>query len=656
RPGHNKYQQIYTFQAPFQGQMSEHSSTSVLGHLTGSDFPEHYKNWNQSDPRDLLTASVNIGFDKTSKELSRTLCDQAAQSDVLVLWLDCDREGEHIAFEVLYVLSNVRKLDEMRNGARTALAIPPLFSHYSNGGNGAGVLSLPQASIRRRALMPPLLVHRAVFSELTQTAIMTALNRRLSNVDTNAFNAVETRRETDLRAGASLTRLQSLRLRRLMLQHGGNERGNCLSYGPVQIPTLGFVVRAERQRQRKMERARLCPGVSLTLACKGVVLNHQRSPLYSLPHASLVIRRLAQSLIESLVLRRLAQSLIESNGTVQAASAAVTPWSQNAPFPLNTIALQKAMAKQGMSASDTMQHANTLYRKGVISYPRSETDKYPDTPEENERLKGIVESLKENRADPMLANKSNAILQHGLRAPRQGRQSDGAHPPVHPTGMAMQAGASDQEKRVYTYVCLHFLATLSPPATGVTHRLQVSLYPSPPITTDREAEKEVFINSVKYTVSPGWMAILLNKAAEHPPDADTEGGTKLQVLSLEAKPVQSSCPKLTEAQLIDLMAQHGIGTDATIAQHIEHLVKRGYMHRQGGLLPTPLGTALLEFYESLSGDGIAPTYPERRAYAELEMRRVVSGERQRRQAVRTIGNMDEDLYSSVDVKIRGMGN
>lgn len=55
----------------------------------------------------------------------------------------------------------------------------------------------------------------------------------------NQVRAVQTRMEIDLRIGASLTRFQTMNLRRTVPQL---REQTIISYGPCQFPTLGFVV------------------------------------------------------------------------------------------------------------------------------------------------------------------------------------------------------------------------------------------------------------------------------------------------------------------------------------------------------------------------------------------------------------------------------
>ena len=76
----------------------------------------------------------------------------------------------------------------------------------------------------------------------------------------------------------------------------------------------------------------------------------------------------------------------------------------------------------------------------------------------------------------------------------------------------------------------------------------------------------------------------------------------------ELRDGQTSSPSLlTEADLVSLMDKNGIGTDATIAQHIQTIVDREYvMERMEGsvkhLLPSTLGIALVEGYNKIGFD------------------------------------------------------
>lgn len=58
---------------------------------------------------------------------------------------------------------------------------------------------------------------------------------------------------------------------------------------------------------------------------------------------------------------------------------------------------------------------------------------------------------------------------------------------------------------------------------------------------------------------------------------------------------------LSEAELIGLMEKHGIGTDASIAVHINNICERGYVSLTGGrrLKPTVVGAALVHGYCTL---------------------------------------------------------
>ena len=60
-------------------------------------------------------------------------------------------------------------------------------------------------------------------------------------------------------------------------------------------------------------------------------------------------------------------------------------------------------------------------------------------------------------------------------------------------------------------------------------------------------------------------------------------------------------PKLSERDLINAMERHGIGTDATVADHIQKQLDRGYAVKDASALfaPSPLGEALIAGYHKM---------------------------------------------------------
>lgn len=60
-------------------------------------------------------------------------------------------------------------------------------------------------------------------------------------------------------------------------------------------------------------------------------------------------------------------------------------------------------------------------------------------------------------------------------------------------------------------------------------------------------------------------------------------------------------PKLSERDLISAMERHGIGTDATVADHIQKQLDRGYAAKDAQQLfsPSPLGEALIAGYHKM---------------------------------------------------------
>lgn len=82
--------------------------------------------------------------------------------------------------------------------------------------------------------------------------------------------------------------------------------------------------------------------------------------------------------------------------------------------------------KLRINAKEVMKIAEKLYTQGIISYPRTETNIYP----KELNLSNLVSLQAE---DPEWGFFAKRILDTGGPTPRQGKKSDQAHPPIHPT-------------------------------------------------------------------------------------------------------------------------------------------------------------------------------------------------------------------------------
>ncbi|KAJ3332925.1 DNA topoisomerase [Blyttiomyces sp. JEL0837] len=194
KPTKDKYIKNYTFQCNMNGTPCDVVMTSLRGHLCEVDFPPEYKAWDNIPFTACFEAPVIKSVRKDLQDIKSNLQKEARNANMLVIWTDCDLEGENIGAEVMEVCREVnRRID----------------------------------------------VKRAKFSVVQEAHINNAW-RNLVNLDMNQVEAVNARIELDLRIGAAFTRFQTLRLRpKFQNIFAPNQ---ILSFGSCQFPTLGFVV------------------------------------------------------------------------------------------------------------------------------------------------------------------------------------------------------------------------------------------------------------------------------------------------------------------------------------------------------------------------------------------------------------------------------
>lgn len=83
--------------------------TSVSGHLMGFNFVGSYRKWYGCHPLALFDAQVvKQCTDENYVKIKRTLEREVKGCDALIIWTDCDREGENIGFEIIQVCQAVK--------------------------------------------------------------------------------------------------------------------------------------------------------------------------------------------------------------------------------------------------------------------------------------------------------------------------------------------------------------------------------------------------------------------------------------------------------------------------------------------------------------------------------------------------------------------
>lgn len=101
---------------------------------------------------------------------------------------------------------------------------------------------------------------------------------------------------------------------------------------------------------------------------------------------------------------------------------------------------------------------------------------------------------------------------------------------------------------------------------------------------------------------------------------------------------------LSESDLITLMDKSGIGTDATIHEHIKKILDREYAVKQGLLFsPTTLGVALVEAYDDMEID-LSLAKPHLRSLMESNMKGICDAVKSKQEVVAQVVRMYRDAF------------
>lgn len=123
---------------------------------------------------------------------------------------------------------------------------------------------------------------------------------------------------------------------------------------------------------------------------------------------------------------------------------------------------------------------------------------------------------------------------------------------------------------------------------------------------------------------------------------------ELRLETLLLKESKTNPPEmLSEADLINLMDKNGIGTDATIHEHIKKIIDRHYVYkRRYRFYPSNLGVGLIEGYDAM-GLETSLGKPALRRQVELDLQRICAGELEKQQMIERHVERYAQMFSQV---------
>ena len=384
--------------------------------------------------------------------------------------------------------------------------------------------------------------NRMKFSTLTEKELNKSYDEKSSSLNWGQAIAGETRHYLDWLYGINLSRA-------LMNAIKSTGKFRVMSIGRVQGPTLKLIVEKERKIQEFKPKTYW-----------QIFITVKNSHELELKHNKDISKKSQLKKFENL-----SGNSIQIN--TEKKEQIIPP---NPPFNLTTLQVE-AYNFHGITPSRTLQIAQSLYLSGLISYPRTSSQKLP----ESIAYKEILEKL---------AEKYNANKLIVRKKPVEGKKTDPAHPAIYPTGQDEDILSKD-EKKIYDLIVKRFIAVFCDDA----------------IIDNKKVGGE--INDLKFSArgasirKKAWMEIYPVKLKEKEiPDLNG----KFKIINLRTEEKQTKPPnRYSPASIISELEKKNLGTKATRSSILETLYDRRYI-KERSIETTPLGNSLIKTLEKYS--------------------------------------------------------
>lgn len=418
---------------------------------------------------------------------------------------------------------------------------------------------------------------RVTFNEITQNAVRQAVQKpRTLNV--NLVNAQQARRILDRLVGYELSPVLWQKIRK------------GLSAGRVQSVATKILVDKER------EIAAFVPEEYWLIT--GEFVNGSGNALTAEYYGkSLNGKQVKDKLADESAALAVFNDLQGKKAEVVAIKKGERKRQPSPPYTTSTLQ-QEASWRLGFSSSRTMKVAQQLYEgveiKGIgqtslISYIRTDSVRISE-----EALSAARNLIASEFGEAALPAKPNYYKNKGA--------SQDAHEAIRPTHFELtpekvQSGLTNEQFQLYKMIFQKFLASQMLPALYSTEKLDIAVN-----------DTYIFKAKGERLLKEGFLAAFNSRNVE---ENQTEGvkdnllpalteGEELNIRKLKKEQKFTAPPKrYTEASLIKLMEEKGIGRPSTYAPTIRTIMDRGYAEKvERNLQPTELGTVVTSFLES----------------------------------------------------------
>ncbi len=219
------------------------------------------------------------------------------------------------------------------------------------------------------------------------------------------------------------------------------------------------------------------------------------------------------------------------------------------PFDLTSLQIE-SYKYTGLTPAQTLAIAQKLYLQGLISYPRTSSQKLPVSIG-YKRILNKLSMLYPNFAKFIKRNK-----------PIEGKKTDPAHPSIFPTGEEPEK-LNVIEKKVYELIVKRFLACFAQEATIEQKKIRVNIGQYDFSNEGKQVKDKAWINIYPARIQEKILPDINGKVRCH----------EVKIEQKETKPPKRYSP----ATIINELEKRNLGTKATRAGIVETLYKRGYI-------------------------------------------------------------------------------